>query len=169
MGFAGEQLVETERGIQKISKIDPEGLIKVLNGKWFSYFHKRIVGEDETLVIDLESGKTLECSSAQRIMTVHGFASAGDLRIGEMLAGTNANYKPPKPSEREIREDLDDLYEDLPMAVKESLSVDKVMRVRKDKYVKDLYCLFVPRWHCFQTSSGVIVSNLNSLEGVGNE
>ena len=162
-GFAGNQLIETERGIQKLSKIDPDGLVKALNGKWVDYFYSRKVGESETMVFDLESGNTIECVPDQRILTVHGFAHAKFLRIGEYLAGENVNYKPPKPSEREVREDVDDLYEDLPVKVKEHLCVDKVLRVRKDKLVKDVYSLYVPRWHSFQLNSTIVVSNCDEL------
>ena len=162
-GFGGEQLIETERGIQKFSKIDPDGLIKSLNGKWIKYFHSRCIGESETFVFDLESGDTIECVAQQRLLTVHGFAHANTIRDGELLAGENLNYKPPKPSEREIREDIDDLYDDFPYKVKQSLALDRVIRIRKDKYLKRFYSLYVPRWHCFQLNSGVIVSNCNHL------
>ena len=161
--FSGGQLVETERGIQKISKIDPEGLIKTLNGKWVDYFHARQTGVQPILILDLESGGTIECTSNHRILTVHGFAEAGNLREGEMLAGFNPNYKPPKPSEREIREDVDDLYEDFPTFVKEKLCVDRVIRKRVKQEEVAVYCLFVPRWHCFS-----IVTKPSSITG-GND
>lgn len=162
-GFGGAQLVETERGIQKMSKLDPEGLVKGLNGKWIRYFHARKVSESETMIFHLKSGKVIECVPDQRILTVHGFAHAKFLRMGEYLAGENLQYKPPKPSEREVREDIDDLYEDLPVKVKEHYCIDKVTDIRKDKYVKDIYSLYVPRWHSFQLNSGVVASNCDEL------
>jgi intein/homing endonuclease len=87
--------------------------------------------------------------------------------MGEYLAGENLEYKPPKPSEREVREDIDDLYEDLPLKVKEHFCIDKVIDIRKDKYVKDIYSLYVPRWHSFQLNSGIVVSNCDELNVTG--
>jgi len=161
--FAGGQLVETERGPQKISKIDPEGLIKTFNGEWVPYFHARQTGVKETMILYLKSGHTIECTPDHRILTVHGFAAAEDLRIGEMLAGENLDYKPPKPSEREVREDIDDLYEDLPVFVKEGMSIDTVEYKRHTKQEVPVYCLYVPRWHCFQLHGGTVVSNCDAL------
>ena len=152
--FAGGQLVETERGIQKISKIDPSGMVRTYNGKWVEYIHARQTGFSSTLILDLESGGTIECTPDHRILTIHGFAEAKDLRVGEMLSKTNENYKPPKPSEREVREDLDDLLEDLPAFVKESMCGDRVLRIRKSEAVVPVYCLYVPRWHMFEIVTG---------------
>jgi len=173
--FAGGQLVETERGIQKISKIDPKGMIRTINGKWVDYIHARSTGMSEIMILDLESGGTIECTRDHRILTVHGFTEAENLRVGEMIPSFNKNYKPPKPSEREIREDIDDLYEDFPVFVKNHLCKDRVLRKRMKKEPVEVYCLFVPRWHCFEIItkppafkgsteySNAIVSNCDAL------
>ena len=161
--FAGGQLVETERGVQKFSKIDPEGMIKTFNGEWVEYFHARQTGVKKTMTLYLKSGRTIECTPDHKIMTVHGFSEAQDLRIGEMMAGENRDYKPPKPSEREVREDVDDLYEDLPPLVKEKMAIDVLDYVISHREEVPVYCLYVPRWHCFQLAGGVIVSNCDAL------
>jgi intein/homing endonuclease len=117
----------------------------------------------KVITLYLESGRTIECTVDHRILTVHGFAEAGDLREGEMLAGQNLHYKPPKPSEREVREDIDDLYEDLPLFTKKSMCIDRVEYIRSHPNEVPVYCLYVPRWHCFQLFGGVVVSNCDAL------
>ena len=147
----GGTLVETERGLQKLSAIDSEGLIKTYNDKWTEYIYKRQTGvSGDILSIDLESGGTIECTGDHPILTIHGFVEAKDLRIGEMLIKANKDYKPPKPSERSVGEDLNDFIDSLPVFVKKSLCEDRVIKVRKIREPQPVYNLFVPRWHCFQ-------------------
>lgn len=160
--FAGEQLIETERGIQKLSKIDASGMVRTYNGKWVSYIHARQTGISDTIVLDLESGGTIECTANHRILTIHGFAEAGSLRIGEMLSKMNPDYKPPKPSEREVREDLDDLLEDLPANVKQKFCGDRVIRIREGSKQIPVYCIYVPRWHMFE----ITTTNKNNVKSV---
>ncbi|OUU23256.1 MAG: hypothetical protein CBB97_13660, partial [Candidatus Endolissoclinum sp. TMED37] len=149
--LTGGTLVETERGLQKLSAIDPEGLIKTYNDKWTEYIYKRQTGiSEDVLSIDLESGGTIECTGDHPILTIHGFVEAKELRIGEMLIKPNKDYKPPKPSERSVGEDLNDFIDSLPVFVKNKLCEDRVIRVRKILEPQPVYNLFVPRWHCFQ-------------------
>ena len=169
MCFSGDQKVLTKSGSFKFSELPKEGEISVYNGRWAKYICAQKTGNRYCIELILASGKKIICTPEHRILTVHGFAEAQDCRIGEMLSKVNKDYKPPKPSEREVREDLDDFLEDLPFKVKQSMCGNVIVEKKARDFREFVYCLYVPRWHLFQLECGVFVSNCEYLHPVKRE
>lgn len=162
--FVADQKVLTDTGLHFFKDLPPSGKIKTYNDSWVRYIHGGKTGRSAvTIRFRLQSGSWIECTPEHRILTIHGFEAAQELRFGEMLAKPNPNYKPPKPSEREVREDIDDLFDDFSIGTKKAQVFDRIMDIEYRYSEKDVYCLYVSRWHCFQLANGVTVSNCDAL------
>ena len=161
--FSASQKVITSKGEVPFGELPKEGKVLTWNNKWVKYIHGGKTGHEQTMTLKLRSGKTITCTLQHQILTVHGWALAEDLRIGEMLIKPNPTYVFPKPSEINARHDIDLLLCDLPYEVKKSFAHDFVVEKWLNKGKEDVFCCYVPRYGCMQLSGGITVSNSDSL------
>jgi hypothetical protein len=161
--FGGDVKVMTQDGDIAFKDLPSSGKVKTWNNKWVRYIHAGQTGVKPTMSIKLRSGRTIVTTLDHQWLTIHGWALAEDLRIGEMLCKPNPTYSFPKPSEITAKNDMDLLLEDLPYSVKMRMAHDIVVDKWMNTGKEPVYCMYVPRYHNFQLAGGVTVSNCDAL------
>ena len=161
--FRASQKVKTPNGLVAFVDLPAEGKIITWNNKAVRYIHCKKTGFKRTITLVLASGKTITCTPEHQILGIHGWMLAEDCRIGERLCKPNSSYKFPKPSEISAREDIEILMDGLPYEFKLKFTHDVVVGKFFNDKREDVYCLYVPRYQCFQLECGTTVSNCDAL------
>jgi hypothetical protein len=161
--FSGDTLVETENGIQEISKINKTGLIRSFGGIMAPYHSAQKIGTNQEMVMVVFSdGRFEKCTHDHEFLTVEGWINAIDLKGKKLYYNqkyknnlndviVSQNQKPNTARQNIARTNADQKSPG-------GLTVKNIIKIPND----DVYCLTVPDIGCFALASGVIVSNCDA-------
>jgi len=153
------KVLSREQGFVAIQDLHESGHIKDIRNRWVRYGNPRCTQKD-AYVLQLtfaQSNKTkfkIICTPDHQFLTVHGFFPAEELRDGERMCKMLPHYKPPSTSRQmEIRGDIDDLLGELGPSTQQGLTSTYLIDQEVLNEERDVWCLFVPRYHHFQCGS----------------